>query len=242
MGGVRDRSVSTDGGEQKPSRPDVRPPAPSDGCVWESPRLESCRTGQLPVPSNHLEKCAAWAGCLKFGGVAALNCVCVPNGGRSSYLLPRYIIHRPAKSTGQFLVKIVAQHFVLTRGPTTWRRNQPGTPPLAFTDNFLDGASDAASEDEVGHFAKQFQFCHCPSSFASLFDDGGHCLQNLIALFEPHLRHPHLNRKPTRYRIPCWNGSTVTPLPPQRYFEIPWRFRRASPSNTWLPSCFSAGL
>jgi len=94
--------------------------------------------------------------------------------------LPRYIMHRPAKPSGQLLVKISAQQFGFTRGPAPWWRYQSDTPPLAFTDNFLDGAASAASKDRVGHFAKQFQFCHCPSCFASVFDDGGHCLQNLI--------------------------------------------------------------
>jgi hypothetical protein len=116
--------------------------------------------------------------------------------------LPRYIMHRPAQSSGQFLVKVAAQHFGFTRGPTPWWRYQPDTPPLAFTDNFLDGAASAASKDRVGHFAKQFQFCHFPSRFASVLDDFGHQLQNLIVLFERQLRHPNLNRKPTRYSPP----------------------------------------
>jgi hypothetical protein len=66
--------------------------------------------------------------------------------------MPRYIMHRPAKPPGQFLVKIAAQQFGFTRGPTSWWRYQPDTPSLAFFDNFLDCASSAASKDGVGHF------------------------------------------------------------------------------------------
>jgi hypothetical protein len=66
--------------------------------------------------------------------------------------LPCHILHRPAKSPGQLLVKIAAQQFGFPRGPTSWWRFQPDTPPLAFFDNFLDGASDAAGKDGVGHF------------------------------------------------------------------------------------------
>jgi hypothetical protein len=55
---------------------------------------------------------------------------------------------------------------------------------LAFFHNFLDGSSDATGKDGVGHFAKQLQFSHCPSGFASVFHDGGNYSQSLIARFE----------------------------------------------------------
>jgi hypothetical protein len=98
--------------------------------------------------------------------------------------LPRYVMRWPAQSSGQFLVKMAAQHFGFTRSPTPWRRYQLNTPPLAFFHNFLDGSSDATGKDGVGYFAKQFQFSHCPAGFAPAFDDGGHYSQCLVAQFE----------------------------------------------------------
>jgi hypothetical protein len=61
-------------------------------------------------------------------------------------------MHWPAKPPGQFLVKIAAQQFGFPRGPTSRWRYQPDAPPLAFLDNFFDGAASAASKDGVGHF------------------------------------------------------------------------------------------
>jgi hypothetical protein len=74
-----------------------------------------------------------------------------------------------AQAAGYFSIVIASEQTNFTRRPATGRCAKANTPMFAHGDDFLDGASGAAGEDGVGHFAELFEFLERPRSAPAAF-------------------------------------------------------------------------
>jgi len=86
--------------------------------------------------------------------------------------LMAHTIVAAAKAAGEFRVIVPAQHFDFARRPASWLRFHRNAAVFAHGDDFLDGATSAAGEDGVWHFAELFKLGQPPSGSTAASDSG----------------------------------------------------------------------
>ena len=84
--------------------------------------------------------------------------------------LMAHIVVGAAQAAREFRVIVPAQHLDFARRPAAWPRFHRDAAVFAHGDDFLDGATGAAGEDRVWHFAELMKLGQPPSSSTAASD------------------------------------------------------------------------